>query len=313
MKYLIKKTATLIITLFIVSLLAFLAFSVITGDPAANRLGTEASEEAIAALREEMGLNRPLLVRYFSWAAGLFRGDLGESYTYSMPVASLLADKLPVTAVLTLLSFALTVVIAIPLGILCGNVRSSAVDSTLVAGNQMLMSIPAFFLGMLVSWIFGLTLKLFVPGRFVSWADSPARCIYYLLFPAISVAVPRIAMTVKLLRSSILSERGKDYARTARSRGARSGRILWVHVLRNAMLPVITFLATSLAEIMTGTIIIEQVFTIPGVGRLLLSGISNRDYPLVQAIIVIMAAWIVLVNFLADILNQTIDPRMRLR
>lgn len=313
MKYLIKKTVTLIITLFIVSLLAFLAFSVITGDPAANRLGTEASEEAIAALREEMGLNRPLAVRYFSWAAGLLRGDLGESYTYSMPVSALLADKLPVTAMLTLVSFALTVVIAVPVGILCGSVKNTVLDSTMVAGNQVLMSIPAFFLGMLVSWIFGLTLKLFAPGRFVAWSDSPAQCIYYLLFPAISVSVPRIAMTVKLLRSSILSEREKDYARTAHSRGAGNGRILWVHVLRNALLPVITFLATSLAEIMTGTIIMEQVFTIPGIGRLLLSGINNRDYPLVQAIIVIMAAWIVLVNFLADILNQTIDPRMRLR
>ena len=313
MKYVIKKFAALIITLFIVSLLAFLAFSVIPGDPAANRLGTEATEEAINALREEMGLNRPLIERYISWVTGIFCGDFGTSYTYSMPVSKLLADKLPVTALLTLMSFIITIIAAIPLGILAGSIRSKTVDSTLVAVNQVVMSIPAFFLGMLICWLCGLVLKLFTPGGFVAWSRDPELCLRYMIFPAVAVAVPRIAMTVKMLRSSIISESAKDYARTAKSRGNGRSSILWRHVLRNAMLPVITFLATSLAEIMTGTIIIEQVFTLPGIGRLLMSSISNRDYPVVQAIIIIMAAWIVLVNFIADILNQTIDPRMRLK
>jgi len=313
MKQLLKKTATLIITLFIVSLLAFLAFSIIPGDPAARRLGTEASEAAIAALREQMGLNRPFFVRYFSWVAGLLQGDLGESYTYSMPVSALLADKLPVSALLTLLSFGITVVVAIPLGIFAGSLRTPAADRAQVAVNQLVMSVPAFFIGMLACWLLGLTFKWFIPGNYISWSDSPAQCVYYLLFPAASVAIPRIAMTVKTMRGAILNEMNQDYARTARSRGRSRHAILWCHVLRNAIRPVITFLAISLAEIMTGTIIIEQVFTVPGIGRLLMSSISNRDYPVVQAIIVIMAAWIVVVNFLADILNRALDPRVRLR
>lgn len=313
MKYIVKKGFTLIITLFIVSLLAFLAFQVIPGDPTTKLLGTEATEEAKAELRAELGLDRPIPVRYWNWLTDFVRGDLGESYSYHMPVSEMLGEKLVITFLLTLVSFAFTILLSIPLGILAGSVRIRWLDSLITAFDQVVMSIPPFFIGIVACFVFGITLRWFVPGNFISYTEDWGACLAYLILPALSIAIPRIAMTVKMLRGAIHRELEQDYVRTARSRGAGRGSVLRRHVLKNALLPVITFLAVSAAEIMTGTIIIEQVFTIPGVGRLLLSSISNRDFPVVQAIVVILAAWIVLVNFLADLLYQLVDPRIRLR
>lgn len=313
MKYALKKLFTLIITLFIVSLLAFLAFQVIPGDPTTELLGTEATAEAREALRVELGLDRPVLVRYFDWLTAFLHGDMGMSYNYHMPVSQMLADKLPITFLLVILSFAFTIALSIPLGILAGSAKSKALDVAVTAIDQVVMSVPPFFIGILACYLFGTVFSLFVPGNFVSYKESWSACLGYMVLPALSIAIPRIAMTVKMLRSSILDQLDRDYVRTARSRGSRRGRILTRHVLKNALIPVITFLAVSAAEIMTGSIIIEQVFTIPGVSRLLLASISNRDFPVVQAIVVILAAWIVIVNFLADLLYQLADPRIRLR
>ena len=313
MRYAAKKLSALIITLFIVSLLAFLAFQIISGDPTTQLLGTQAPEEARAELRAQLGLDRPVPVRYWEWLTGFLTGDLGTSYSYSLPVGEMLGEKLAVTGVLTLLSFAFTVALSIPLGILAGSVRSPAADKLIAALDQIVMSIPPFFLGILACYLFGIVLRLFVPGDFVSYTQDWGAFLRYLILPALSIALPRVAMTVKLLRGSVLEQLGEDYVRTARSRGLSRGEILRRHVLKNALLPAITFLAVSAAEIMTSCIIVEQVFTIPGVGRLLLSSISNRDYPVVQAIVVILAAWIVLVNFAADLLSQAADPRIRPR
>lgn len=313
MKYIVKKLFALIITLLIVSFLAFLAFSIIPGDPTSKILGMDATPEQIAALRAELGLDRPVLARYWEWLTNFIRGDLGTSYNYNLPVSQMLADKLPVTAVLTLISFVFTVALAIPLGIMAGSIRSKVLDHIFTAVDQIFMSIPQFFIGIIMCFVLGLTFRLFVPGEFVSYTQSWSKFLYYLIFPALAIAIPRIAMTAKMLRGSIRNELKRDYVRTAQSRGNPRRAILSRHVVRNAMIPVITFLAISMAEIMTGTIVVEQVFTIPGIGRLLISSISNRDFPVVQAIVVIMAAWIVLVNFLADIINQFVDPRIRLQ
>lgn len=313
MLYTAKKFLTLIITLFIVSFLAFLAFQVIPGDPTTSLLGTEATAEAKEALRAELGLDKPVLVRYWNWLTDFLQGDLGESYSYHMPVSGMLADKLPITFLLTILSFVFTIVLSIPLGVLAGSIRSRVLDGFFAALNQVVMSVPAFFIGILACFLFGTVFRIFIPGDFVSYEQSWSACLIYLIFPAFSIAIPRIAMTVKMLRGSILGELEKDYVRTARSRGDSRPAILTRHVLKNAMIPVIAFLAVSAAEIMTGTIIIEQVFTIPGIGRLLLASISNRDFPVVQAIVVILAAWIVVVNFAADLLYQLVDPRIQLR
>jgi len=313
MKYALKKFTALIITLFIVSLLAFLAFSVISGDPVTKMLGTEATPEAIAAMREKLGLDGNIFARYFKWLVNFLKGDFGTSYSYNMPVNEMISGKLLISAVLMLFSFFITLVVAIPLGIAAGTVTKPAVDKSISILNQTIMSVPAFFTGILACYLFGLVLKLFTPGDFVSYTVSVKSFLIYLLFPALSIALPRIAMTVKMLRSSIQTELAQDYVRTAVSRGCSKKDILFRHVLRNAMIPVTTFLAVSLAEIMTGSIIIEQVFSVPGIGRLLLSSINNRDFPVVQAIVVIMAAWIVTVNFAADMINRLSDPRIGLQ
>lgn len=313
MKYVAKKLTALAATLLLVSILAFLAFQVIPGDPTTKILGTEATEESRAALRAELGLEGPVLLRYFNWLADFLRGDMGISYSYRMPADQMLEDKLPVTFGLSMLSFVLTVAVSIPLGLLAGSAKSKTADLAITSANQLVMSIPPFFIGILATFLFGTVLRLFSAGDFVSWQEDPAGCLAYLILPAASIAIPRIAMTVKMLRASMLAELEKDYVRTARSRGANRREILLGHVLKNAMMPVITFLAVSAAEIMTGSIIIEQVFAIPGISRLLLASISSRDFPVVQAIVVILAVWIVAINFLADLLYRLVDPRVRLR
>ena len=313
MKYFTKKFIALIITLLIVSFLAFLAFTIIPGDPTTRILGTEATPERVAQLRELYGLDKPFFQRYFGWLTDFVKGDFGTSYVYSMPVREMLGDKLPTTGLLVLLTFTLTVLLSIPLGIAVGHVKNNVLDKIIAALDQFIMSIPTFFVGVLICYLFGITLRLFVPGQFVSYKTSFGGCLQYLIFPALSIAIPKAAMTIKMLRGSILDELSKDYVRTARSRGNLRSAIINRHVVRNALIPVITFLAVSMAEIVTSSIIIEQIFTIPGIGRLMLASINSRDFPVVQAIVVILAAWIVSVNFLADILNQAVDPRMRLK
>jgi len=307
-----KQIFTLIITLLIVSLLAFLSFQIIPGDPTTKMLGTEATPAARAALRAQLGLDAPIPIRYCQWLTGFLSGNMGESYSYHQPVADMIADKLPVTALLVALSFAFTVLLSVPLGVLAGGLRHALPDRLAVALNQIVMSVPPFFLGILACYLFGTLLRVFTPGNFIPYTQDFWGCVGYLIFPALSIALPRAAMTVKLLRGAIHNELEQDYVRTARGSGGSRAYILRRHVLKNAFLPAITFLAVSAAEIMTSGIIMEQVFTIPGIGRLLLASISNRDFPVVQAIVVILAAWIVIVNFIADLLCQLFDPRVRL-
>lgn len=311
MRYCLKKGCTLIITLLLISILVFLAFQLIPGDPVTKLLGTEATPEAAAALRAELGLDESIPVRYWNWLTGFLRGDMGVSYSYSLPVEEMVAEKLPTTALLTAMAFVITVVLSIPLGILAGSIRNPVIDKIVIVADQFVMSVPAFFVGVLFCYVFGILLRVFIPGNFIAPSDDLAGCLFYLLFPAIAIALPRTAMTVKMLRSTIRKELGQDYVRTAVSRGAARNRILQSHVLRNALIPTIAFLAVSAAEIMTGTIIIEQVFSLPGLGRLLMASIGNRDIPVVQAIVLIFAAWIVVVHFLADLLYQLVDPRLR--
>ena len=314
MKYTAKKLLLAVVTMVIVSFLAFLAFQIIPGDPTTTLLGTDATPERVEALRHQLGLDEPFLLRYGNWVAGFLRGDMGTSYSYSMAVGSMVGGKIPITGLLTAMAFVLIVAVSVPVGLLSARRENSRSSHVLDAVNQVLMAVPPFFTGILLTFVFGLVLKWFTPGTFVAPGEDLGGCIRYLIFPAIAIALPRIAMTVKMLRSSIQSElRRGGYVRTAYSRGDTSRRVLYGHVLRNALVPVVTFLAMTMADIVAGSVVIEQVFAIPGLGQLLLRSISTRDFPVVQAIIVIMAFWVVLVNLLADIVNQQIDPRLRLQ
>lgn len=313
MKYIAKKLGTLIFTLLIVSFLSFMAFSVIPGDAALSKLGTEATAEQVTALRKEMGLDRPVLVRYGIWLKNFVSGDMGESYSYSMPVQDMLKAKLPITIALTLLSFMLILVISIPVGIFTSQREGKWLDSLIMTLNQIMMSVPGFFLGILITYIFGLLLKWFTPGAYVSISDSFRGFLGYLIAPSFAIALPRCAMCVKMLRSSVVSQMKLDYVRTAYARGNTKNQVMFFHVLKNALIPVLTFWGMTIADIIANSIIIEQVFTIPGMGSLLITSISNRDYPVVQGIIVLVAALVILINFVVDVLYSRIDPRIRLK
>ncbi len=311
MKYILKKLCTLIITLFIVSLLAFCAFQLI-GDPTSSMLGTNATPERVAALQHELGFDRPILVRYGEWLVHFVQGDMGTSYSYHLPVAEMVGQKLPYTFLLTVMAFILTVIVSIPLGILTARREGGIFDRIMTVLDQVVMAVPSFFIGILLTCVFGLVLHVFRPGSFDAVQNDPVQLLVYMLFPALSIAIPRIAMTVKMLRSSILEQMSQDYIRTAYSRGNDRDGVLWSHALRNALIPVVTFVAVSVAEMVAGSIVVEQIFSVPGIGRLLLTSIGSRDFPVVQAIVVILALWVVVVNFIADVLYQYIDPRIRL-
>ncbi len=316
MRYFVKKLITLIMTLFVVSVAAFLAFQIIPGDVVRSILGTEATPEREEQLREELGLNDPPVVRYVDWMTDVLKGDLGRSYRYSksmnemMPVAELIGDKLPVTLWLAALSLFLIVVVSIPLGVLWARSSNAFLDAALNVITQIAMAVPSFFLGILVTYLFGLLLKWFTPGGYVSYRDDFAGFLGYLIFPAMSIAIPKIAMTARFLRNSMLTEMEADYVRTARSKGCSDRRVMYGHVLRNALMPVVTFLGMIIAETVAGSIVVEQVFGLPGVGRLLISSISTRDFPVVEILILYITAVVIIVYFLVDMLYRLIDPRI---
>lgn len=311
MKTIIKKIITFFVTVLLVTLFVFIAFELIPGDAATARLGINATPEALMALREEMGLTRPFFIRYFSWLGSFFFGDMGISYSYGVSVRSMLASKLPITLTLTLISFIMVVAISIPIGVFSSKYEDRPGIKIIDVAGQLTMSVPPFFLGIIVTYVFGMLLHLFVPGGFVSYDVDFGKFLSYLFFPAVAIALPKAAMSTKLLKTSILSERKLDYVRTAFSRGNSTMDVMYKHVLKNAIIPVITFLGMTLADIVAGSLVIEQVFSIPGYGRLLISSIANRDYPVVQAIIAIIAMIVIVINLIVDILYQILDPRMR--
>lgn len=311
LKSIAKRLLLLIVTLILVSVLAFVAFSIIPGDPTDTVLGLNATEEQVAALRAQLGLDLPIHLRYWHWFSAFVKGDFGVSYNFDLPVASLLASRLAVTFTLAAMALVLIVVISLPLGILAARFRGGWLDRILTVLNQITMSIPNFVLGIGLVYLCGLVLKMFKPGGYQPASAGVGQYLWFMIFPAMAVALPKSAMTIKLLRSSILSEMGSDYIRTARSKGNADTAILWHHVLRNAMIPVVTFIASAMAEILAGSIVVEKVFGIPGLGLLLITSIGNRDHPVVQAIIVLVAAVVVLCNFLADVLYRVMDPRLK--
>ena len=313
MRYAGKKQLTMFLTLFAVTLFVFLAFHVISGDPASSMLGTEATPAKLEALREEMGLNDPVLVQYGRWAGRFLMGDMGTSYSYRMPVSNMVTDKIPVTLTLTILAFLMMVLISIPLGIYTAKHAGGFIDRTIYILNQIIMAFPPFFSGILITLLFGKIFKLFTPGGYVSYEKNFSGFVGYLFFPALAIALPKAAMAVKLLRSSVISESRLDYVRTAYSRGNRTNDVLYKHVLKNALIPVVTFLGMALTDMIAGSIIIEQVFSIPGLGRILLISISNRDYPVVMAIIVCICLLVLIVNMIVDLVYGLIDPRISVK
>jgi ABC-type dipeptide/oligopeptide/nickel transport system permease component len=298
--------------MFLVSVFCFLVFSVIRGDPASLAAGIEASPQQLAALREEMGLDKNIFLRYFDWLSGFLSGNPGNSlYFRGEAISAMTARCLPVSFTLALLSLFFVLLISIPVSLLTvkheGTIADRIVNFLTAAG----ISAPGFFLGLLFIFIFGFGFKLFIPGEYIDYSENFFGFLGGLCFPALAIAIPNAAVLVKFLRGSLFAELKSDYVRTARSKGADPLYIMRRHVLKNAVVPSITVLGMVIAEVFSGSIVIEQVFTIPGVGRLLIAAISSRDYPLIQALMVYIAFLVTAANTLADIAIMVIDPRIR--
>lgn len=311
MKYIVKKALTLVGTLLLVSFIAFLLFQIVPGDPVTSMLGTEYSEERAESLREELGINKPVIVRYVNCLTDFVKGDFGISYKYKMPVSRLISDKIPVTMYLAVITLIVIVIISIPLGVFMARFGHRKVSKIFDIVNQSVMAVPSFFLGIMITIIFGLVLKWFTPGKYVSYRDDFNGFIMYLIPAAFAVAIPKIAMMVKFLKNSLIREMDSDYVRTAYSKGAGENRVLFCHVLRNGLMPAITLLGMIIAEIMAGSIVVEQVFNLPGLSAILVSSVSTRDYPVVQAIVVYIAFVVIITNCIVDILYHIIDPRVK--
>lgn len=312
MKYVLKKLITLLLALFLISVIVFFAFSVIPADAAIAKLGTNATPERIEQLREAMGLNKSVFERYGIWLAGAVRGDFGNSLQYTnKTVTSLVGSRIGNSAILSLISFIMVVVVSIPLGIFSAKRRSAVGRGAMTTVTQITMGIPSFFLGVLITYLFSIILKMFKLGNFISPAKSFWGAVGYLVFPAIAIALPKIAMTVKFMTTSIRTELHKEYVRTAYSKGQTRNGVLYRHVLINSMIPVITFMGVIVAEIVAGSIIVEQVFSVPGIGTLLITAITNRDYPVVEAVVLLIAFFVILINFIVDMIYKAIDPRVK--
>ena len=223
----------------------------------------------------------------------------------------MIGEKIPITLTMMGFSFWMMVVFSVLLGIYTARHAGGWLDRIILIVNQIVMAVPPFFSGILISLVLGLILKWFTPGGYISWKENMGGFLWYMVFPSVAIALPKCAMAVKLLRSSLLEELKKEYIRTALSRGNSMRSALYFHALKNAMMPVLTFWGMALADMLAGSIIVEQVFSIPGIGRILLTSISNRDYPVVEAIIVLIAVWVVLINTLVDVIYRVIDPRIQ--
>jgi ABC-type dipeptide/oligopeptide/nickel transport system permease component len=311
--FVVKRISSALITLFLVSVFSFLAFSVIPGDPASLALGTEATPEQLASLRHEMGIDHSVPVRYLQWLGSFVSGNPGNSLRFrGEAVSALVLERLPVSFTLAALSLVFVLIIALVVS-LSGARRENGffekiVNIIVTAG----VGIPNFFLGVLFIWVFGIMLRFFTAGAYIDYRESMAGFISCLFFPALAIALPNAAILVKFLRASLIKEQQSDYFRTALSKGASHWTALIRHALRNAVIPSITVLGMIVAEVLSGSIVIEQVFAIPGIGRLLIAGISSRDYPLIQALVVYIASVVIIANTLVDIAIMAVDPRIKL-
>ena len=306
----VKKLGAALLALLLVSFLVFSAFALIAGDPAAAMLGAEATPERLEALRHELGLDRPFPVRYLSWLSGFFTGELGTSFAYRLPVGELIAPKLVTSLVMGFFAFSLILLFSFPLGLLSAKLRSGPGRALFTVFDQIAMALPPFVLGVGLSWVFGVLLRLFTPGAYPDAAEDRGGAAVFLLFAALSLAVPRSAMTARLLGATLSEELSSDYARTVIAKGGSPARVLR-HALKNALPSSVAFLSQVMAELLGGGIVVEQVFGIPGLGRLLVSSVANRDYPVVSAVVVILAAFVILTGALSDLIHRRLDPRLR--
>ncbi|WP_316863105.1 ABC transporter permease [uncultured Cohaesibacter sp.] len=308
--YTLRRFVSLCITLAAASLFVFAVMEILPGDPAELILGINAQEDTLAALREQLGLNLPLIHRYWLWISGMFQGDFGTSYTYSVPVTELIGARLTISLPLALMALFLSTILALPLGIVAAANHSKWQDISLIGATQIGIAVPNFWFAMLLVLVFAVTLHWFPSGGFPGWDAGFWQALKALLLPAIALALPQASILVRIMRSSMLDVLHEDYMRTARAKGLNLRQTLARHGLRNALIPVVTILGLQFSFLLAGTVIIENVFSLPGVGRLVFQAINQRDLITVKAVIILLVATVITVNFLVDVAYGLIDPRL---
>ena len=313
LRLLVLRLASLIATLVAVSAAIFLIMEVLPGDPAAIMLGTAAREDTLAALRQDLGLDRPALERYLLWVGGLLRGDLGTSITYRMPVSTLVADRFAITIPLSLLAIAISTAIALPLGVLAAANRDRAIDRAVLVFSQLGVAVPNFWLGILGILVFSTALGWLPAGGFPGWASGVWPAFKALLLPAVALALPQAAVLTRVTRSATLEVIAADFVRTARAKGLSEREALRGHVVPNALIPVATILGLQLSFFFGGAILVENVFNLPGLGRLAYQALAQRDLTVIKDVVLIIAALVIVVNFLVDLGYLLLDPRLRPR
>ena len=311
-RYLLKKLITLLILLFLVSIAVFSVLFVLPGDPAQVILGINATPETLANLRAELGLDKSFFSQYTDWIGNIITGRGNRSINYDMPVSELILSSLAVTGPLALLAMVFAVVLSIPLGIYAARHQNRPGDVTVMFFTQLGLATPEFWLGILLILLLSVKWGLFSAGGFPGWAADFWGSLKALLLPAFALGVIRASILARLTRSSMLEVLREDYIRTARAKGLKEITVIYVHALKNAMIPVLTILGLQLGQLLAGAIIIENVYYLPGMGRLVFQAIGQRDLPVVRDIVLVMAAAVVVVNFVVDLCYARLDPRIRL-
>ena len=309
-RYTLGRLLSLIISLFVASLVIFSVIEVIPGDPASFMLGINAREDTLAALRSEMGLDQALVVRYLEWVSGLLVGDFGNSWTYKTPISELISDRIWVSLPLAISALILSTLIAFPAGILAASRRGGTSDVTIMGATQLGVAIPNFWFAMILVLIFAINLRWFSAGGFPGW-DNPLQGLKSLTLPAIALALPQAAILARVMRSSLLDILAEDFIRTARAKGLTRRQALWRHAVQNALIPVLTIIGLQFSFLLAGGIIIEQIFFLPGLGRLIFQAISARDLIVVESVVMLLVFTVIMVNFVVDLTYAAVDPRLR--
>ena len=313
LRYALSRCASLVISLIVASMVIFLTIEIVPGDPAAFMLGLNAQPEAVEALRTQLGLNASATERYFTWVSGMLQGDFGTSYTYRAPVSDLIADRIWVSLPLAVYALVLSTLIAFPAGIFAASRSGGAGDTTIMGATQLGVAIPNFWFAMILVLIFAINLRWFSAGGFVGWDKGFWLGLKSLTLPAIALALPQAAILARVMRSSLLDMLGEDFIRTARAKGLSKRQALWRHAVRNALIPVLTILGLQFSFLLAGGIVIEQVFFLPGLGRLIFQAISARDLIVVEGVVMLLVFSVIIVNFLVDLTYAAVDPRLRQR
>lgn len=313
LRFALTRALSLGLSLVVASVVIFSVIEVIPGDPASYMLGLNATPEAVEALRDQLGLNGSVMSRYFDWLGGMLTGDFGISYTYKVPVADLVLQRVWVSLPLALYALALSTLIAFPVGLIAASKRGSVTDYGIMGATQLGVAVPNFWFAMLLVLVFAVNLRWFSAGGFPGWDAGGFPALKALTLPAISLALPQASILARVMRSALIETLGQDYIRTARAKGLSRRQATTRHALRNALIPVLTIIGMQFSFLLAGAIIIENVFFLPGLGRLIFQAITQRDLIVVESLVMLLVFAVILVTFLVDLAYAAVDPRLRRR